>query len=85
MFVLFVAAENHNTHATAPVAFASCTCELIVRNAVGGKILRSAGGDDLVSIELPRARIVQRLLLFHRSPTLVSIGTLTSPQWNMEF
>jgi hypothetical protein len=61
---LFVAAECHNTGATAPFAFASCACQLIVRNAVGGNILRSANGDALVSIELPPARIVQVTLIF---------------------
>ena len=64
MSPLFVAAECHNTGATAPFAFARCACQLIVRNAVGGNILRSANGDALVSIELPPARIVQVTLIF---------------------
>ncbi len=61
----FVAAEYHNTCSTAPFAFASCACQLIVRNAVRGNTRRSANGDALVSIELPPARIVQRTLIFH--------------------
>jgi hypothetical protein len=71
MSPLFVAAEYHNTCATAPVAFASCACQLIARNAVGGKTFRSAGGYYSVFVELPRPRIVQRTSIFHRSFTLV--------------